>query len=205
MSSIDFSGIYAVIGPVGAILIVLLLVAIYFAIKNFYYLSVVLRSFKKSFDILEEHKDQCVDWENHKDTHNPLVGLVGDIIHTKELSTSKIRAEVSYIFNRNFEHVAKDLSYLKLISVISPLLGLLGTVLGMVDVFQAIAESVSPDPTILAGGIWSALLTTIMGLSVAIPALMAFNVLNLKFKGLYIMAVEFSYKAVHMCVGNIKE
>ncbi len=60
---------------------------------------------------------------------------------------------------------------LALIATLSPLLGLLGTVIGMIDAFQALEEAGSRvDPSVLSGGIWQALLTTAAGLSVAIPA-----------------------------------
>ena len=60
---------------------------------------------------------------------------------------------------------------LELISTIAPLLGLLGTVMGMIGAFQALQEAGSrADPAALAGGIWEALLTTAAGMAVAIPA-----------------------------------
>lgn len=75
----------------------------------------------------------------------------------------------------------RNLSALATIAHISPLLGLLGTVTGMVRSFQVIqakAGSFSPvSPGDLAGGIWEALLTTVAGLIVAIPAYVAYNYL----------------------------
>lgn len=63
---------------------------------------------------------------------------------------------------------------LELIVTIAPLLGLLGTVLGMIAAFQALQEAgTRADPATLAGGIWEALLTTAAGMGVAIPASMA--------------------------------
>ena len=63
------------------------------------------------------------------------------------------------------------LRLLELIAMICPLLGLLGTVLGMIDAFQALeAAGRRVDPAVLSGGIWTALLTTAAGLLVAIPA-----------------------------------
>lgn len=68
----------------------------------------------------------------------------------------------------------KGLRSLELIATIAPLIGLLGTVLGMIEAFQALQESGSQaDPGVLAGGIWEALLTTAAGMTVAIPATMA--------------------------------
>jgi len=73
----------------------------------------------------------------------------------------------------------KNLSALATIAHISPLLGLLGTVTGMVRCFQTIqmkATSIHPvSPGDLAGGIWEALLTTVAGLIVAIPTFVAYN------------------------------
>ncbi len=72
--------------------------------------------------------------------------------------------------------VAKLNSYLRILEVIAslaPLLGLLGTVLGMIEAFQAMeAAGTRVNPAVLSGGIWQALLTTAVGLSIAIPVSM---------------------------------
>lgn len=61
-------------------------------------------------------------------------------------------------------------AFVELIAYLSPMLGLLGTVLGMIDVFYGLAsEGSGADTGVLAGGIWEALLTTAVGLTVAIP------------------------------------
>ncbi|MFA5068846.1 MAG: MotA/TolQ/ExbB proton channel family protein [Candidatus Omnitrophota bacterium] len=75
----------------------------------------------------------------------------------------------------------KNLTALSTIAHISPLLGLLGTVVGMVSCFQVIQQkstSLNPvSPGDLAGGIWQALITTVAGLTVAIPVYVAYNYL----------------------------
>lgn len=77
--------------------------------------------------------------------------------------------------------IEKNLSALATIAHVSPLLGLLGTVTGMVRCFQTIqakATSFHPvSPGDLAGGIWEALLTTVAGLIVAIPTFVVYNYL----------------------------
>jgi biopolymer transport protein ExbB len=84
--------------------------------------------------------------------------------------------EVGEEENMVLEH---RLSYLALIGTISPMFGLLGTVDGMVQAFNVIARStVSPKPAELAGGISTALVTTLVGLWLAIPAIAAFNILR---------------------------
>jgi len=67
------------------------------------------------------------------------------------------------------------LNTLGTISTITPLLGLLGTVIGMIKVFTAITTVGVGDPTVLAGGISEALITTAAGLSVAIPSLIFYR------------------------------
>lgn len=73
---------------------------------------------------------------------------------------------------------------LELIAQLSPLLGLLGTVIGMIEAFHALEAAGSrPDPSLLSGGIWEALLTTAAGLIVAIPALFAHSWLESRVEG----------------------
>ena len=70
-------------------------------------------------------------------------------------------------------------SYVSLVGAIAPMLGLLGTVSGMVGSFQVIAQSATaPKPAELAGGISQALVTTLIGLMIAIPATAAFSMLK---------------------------
>jgi biopolymer transport protein ExbB len=90
--------------------------------------------------------------------------------------------EVGEEENMRLEH---RLSYLALIGTISPMFGLLGTVDGMVQAFSVIANStVSPKPYELAQGVMTALVTTLVGLWLAIPAIAAFNILRNRFQRL---------------------
>src|SRR5690606_4494696 len=70
------------------------------------------------------------------------------------------------------------LTLLKVISTVAPLLGLLGTVTGMIMVFQAITLFGTGDPQVMAGGISAALVTTVQGLVVAIPAVLLHTVVK---------------------------
>lgn len=81
------------------------------------------------------------------------------------------REEITRRAKRMLAEARSGLRALELIMTIAPLLGLLGTVLGMIDAFQTLQESgAQADPADLAGGIWEALLTTAAGMAVAIPA-----------------------------------
>jgi len=77
--------------------------------------------------------------------------------------------ELSVIGTRQVREIEKGLSWLGLIATIAPLLGLTGTVTGMIKAFMVIANTTSVNPSMLAGGIWEALITTAAGLLVAIP------------------------------------
>ena len=81
------------------------------------------------------------------------------------------------------------------IAAISPLLGLLGTVIGMVKVFTAITTHGVGNPTMLAGGISEALITTAAGLSVAIPALIGYRYLRRRIETL---VVEMEKEAIKL-------
>jgi biopolymer transport protein ExbB len=80
------------------------------------------------------------------------------------------------------------------IAAITPLLGLLGTVIGMIKVFAAIMTSGVGNPGILAGGISEALITTAAGLSVAIPSLMGYRYLRGRVDGLVVQMEKEAWK-----------
>jgi biopolymer transport protein ExbB len=93
------------------------------------------------------------------------------ILALTNLPESRAREEVSRVAKREIANAGVGLRALELIATIAPLLGLLGTVLGMIAAFQALQQSGNrADPALLAGGIWEALLTTAAGMAVAIPA-----------------------------------
>jgi biopolymer transport protein ExbB len=80
-------------------------------------------------------------------------------------------AETTRVAKRQIARAQSGLRGLELIATVAPLLGLLGTVLGMIAAFQALETAgAQADPSSLAGGIWEALLTTAAGMAVAIPA-----------------------------------
>ncbi|WP_319826271.1 MotA/TolQ/ExbB proton channel family protein [Thalassovita sp.] len=92
------------------------------------------------------------------------------------LDDDAARAETARVARQTLAHAQRGQRPLELIATIAPLLGLLGTVLGMIAAFQALQTAgARADPATLAGGIWEALLTTAAGMAVAIPASMALS------------------------------
>jgi len=92
-------------------------------------------------------------------------------ISEKNYSDEMVREECMRLANKELYEARRGLRIIDLIITIAPLVGLLGTVLGMIEAFQALQESgAQADPSALAGGIWEALLTTAAGMGIAIPA-----------------------------------
>ena len=84
-----------------------------------------------------------------------------------------LREEVLRLSQERLEYYDSNLDTLKVIAMVAPLLGLLGTVFGMIDAFQQMEIAGNNiNPSTLSGGIWEALLTTAVGLSVAIPTVL---------------------------------
>lgn len=95
------------------------------------------------------------------------------------MRATDVEAEVSRVGSAQIRNLESWLRGLSSIAHLSPLLGLLGTVTGMISAFMRLEEAGSRvDPSILSGGIWEALLTTAFGLTVAIPAMAAFYYLE---------------------------
>lgn len=90
------------------------------------------------------------------------------------LNAEQAQQETERVARRALLDARSGLRALDAIATAAPLLGLLGTVLGMIAAFQALQVSgARADPSVLAGGIWEALLTTAAGMAVAIPASLA--------------------------------
>ena len=87
----------------------------------------------------------------------------------KNADTETLELKLSEAIFKETPALNRALLFLKIISVVAPLMGLLGTVTGMIKTFQAITLYGTGDPKLMAGGISQALVTTVLGLSVAIP------------------------------------
>ncbi len=84
------------------------------------------------------------------------------------------REEINRAGSAQLRYLESHMRGLEMVANIAPLLGLLGTVIGMVGAFAVLEQSgARVDPSELAGGIWTALITTVAGLAVAVPALAA--------------------------------
>jgi len=99
-------------------------------------------------------------------------------------------------------HLERYIGVLGVIAAVSPLLGLLGTVIGMIEVFQVISIEGVGKADILAGGISKALNTTAAGLSVAIPALVAYRIFESRVNRFVIEIEQHALHFVEMLKGE---
>jgi len=103
------------------------------------------------------------------DLGNPLGRVLSVYESNRELDTETLELRLDEAVMKETGDLQKYLWLVKTVSVVAPLLGLLGTVTGMIRTFQAIVLFGSGDPKIMADGIAEALVTTVLGLLVAIP------------------------------------
>ena len=190
------STLYQTIGPAGTALIGVVILSIYLGLKNLIFFWLIDRGFRSFFQTVDAGKFSLDTAPEAP--RNPLIAIVLEVARQHQHHSPDLRSEVAYLFHRHFHRVKGSLSTLRLITVISPLLGLLGTVLGIIKVFEVIgaASGGSVDPSTLAVGIGEALYTTVMGLVVAIPVLALFFHLRLKLSGFQIMMMEYSYRMI---------
>ena len=100
---------------------------------------------------------------------NALGRVLGVYDANRAVDTETLELKMSEAIFRETPSLNRALLFIKIISVVAPLMGLLGTVTGMIQTFQAITLYGTGDPKLMAGGISQALVTTVLGLTVAIP------------------------------------
>ncbi|MGQ4276940.1 MotA/TolQ/ExbB proton channel family protein [Pseudidiomarina sp. E22-M8] len=115
---------------------------------------------------------------------NPLGRVMAVKDKYPQADTETLELKLSEAILREVPSITRNLTFIKIISVVAPLLGLLGTVTGMINTFQAITLFGTGDPKLMAGGISQALVTTVLGLVVAIPMTLLFATLNTRSKNL---------------------
>lgn len=127
---------------------------------------------------------------------SPLAKVISSVLRLKGRSREQIKTIAVEVAGRESGPLERYLGLLSTIATISPLIGLLGTVLGMIQAFQVIAELGVGTPATLGGGISQALLTTAAGLSVAIPTILAHRYLNDRMQRLIVEMEEYILRVV---------
>ena len=148
-------------GEIGAIIIVVGIFAMLFAVYKMVYLTMVGAKVNSQ---LKNPGRPNVD--------NPLGRVLKVYENDKGMDIETLELKLGEAILKETPGLERFLTLVKIISTVAPLMGLLGTVTGMIEVFQQITLFGTGDPQIMAGGISGALVTTVLGISVAIPTVL---------------------------------
>ncbi|MBT3227227.1 MAG: MotA/TolQ/ExbB proton channel family protein [Deltaproteobacteria bacterium] len=144
-------------------------------------------------EIAIKKKDLAAALEWVDKAKSPMTKIAKVALINSDKPKDDLKASIEEAGRIAVPQMEKFMTILQTIAVISPLLGLLGTVTGMINVFQTIVSEGTGNANILAGGISEALLTTAAGLSIAIPTLIFYNYFNKKIEH---MIVEMEHLSV---------
>ena len=111
-------------------------------------------------------------------TDNPLGRILSVYDDNETIDPESLELKIDEAILREVPQLEKYHSIVKVFAAIAPLLGLLGTVVGMIVTFQALTLFGTGDPKLMAGGISQALVTTMLGLIVAIPLVFLHSILT---------------------------
>ncbi|WP_281556250.1 MotA/TolQ/ExbB proton channel family protein [Thalassomonas sp. RHCl1] len=153
-------------GPVGYVILAIGLVGLLIALERFITLFIVGSKVSRQLK------------EKTASDNNPLGRVMLVKTQNPDIDTETLELKLSESILREVPKLSSRLTLIKIISVVAPLIGLLGTVTGMINTFQAITLFGTGDPKLMAGGISQALVTTVLGLVVAIPMVFLFTLLH---------------------------
>ncbi len=155
-------------GVVGYIILCLAVIGIVLALVRMFILSKQASRIKKQMT-------------NDIPNENNALGRVMAVYQANMHSdTETLELHLGEAISIEIPELSRGINWIKIISVVAPLLGLLGTVTGMIDVFETMALFGTGDPKLMAGGISQALITTVLGLVAAIPCVFLHTMTNNK-------------------------
>ena len=148
--------------------------------QNFYLfvIGIVLGAMRYRF-LTAESKVLDAELASGNFSENSVLGKLNRIFKDYKGTTPEdLEAQLEDVLSRAVPVLEQNLSTIKLLAAVAPLLGLLGTVVGMIETFQSITLFGTGDPKLMAGGISQALVTTMLGLIAAVPLLFVHNILE---------------------------
>jgi biopolymer transport protein ExbB len=148
-------------GPVGYTIVLLALIGFVIAVYRFVSLLLVGRKVQAQIGTPVPNPD------------NPLGRVLGVYDDHRATDTETLELKLDEAIMKEVPPLERGAAMIKTLSVVGPLLGLLGTVTGMIKTFQVITLFGAGDPKLMAGGIAEALVTTVLGLVMAVPLTLA--------------------------------
>lgn len=158
---------------VGYVIIAIGVIGLLIALERSFHLSLVGRRIRKQLK------------SDNPDPKNPLGRVMAVYFENTGLSSETLELKMDESILKDSSSLQRGLSTLKILAAIAPLLGLLGTVTGLIETFQSITLFGTGDPGLMAGGISQALVTTVLGLTAAIPLILLHSMLTTKSRRLF--------------------
>ncbi len=154
--------------------------------------------------ILGWHREKRLDDDNIADLYHssPLGRMLAAGLINRNHSREVMRESLEESGRHEVHELERYLSALGTIAAGTPLIGLLGTVIGMIKVFEAITANGIGDPAVLSTGISEALITTAAGLSIAIPSLIFHRLLRRKVDELVVEMEQAAIRVVEIIHGD---
>ncbi len=139
----------------------------------------------RGYGLVEKVARHIKDGEDHQayelasSSDTPMGRVLAQAIEVKGQDRETLETVIVHATDEEVRELSRYLQTLATIGNIAPLLGLLGTVLGMIKAFMVIQQMGGKvNAAVLAGGIWEAMLTTALGLAVALPTMVAYSYLS---------------------------
>lgn len=172
-------------GPVMYAILVMSIYALTVFIERMYYfyrISFNYRSFTTDVKKMIVDKEVDAAFMALRKTPGPLPAIILQLMNSIAAGASDLKSRMNEIGGYEIQKAEGKIKHLAVVGNITPLLGLLGTVTGMITAFSAISQKGANSPTIVAGGISEALIATAYGLIIAIPAVIAYNYLATRYE-----------------------
>lgn len=152
-------------GPVGIVITVILVIGILIGIFKVIQLTLIGGKMKSQLNNIDSPSNT-----------NPLGRILAVYQSNKTADTESLELKLDEAILRELPSVESGINIIKIFAAIAPLLGLLGTVIGMIETFQQITLFGTGDPRIMAGSISMALVTTAMGIIAALPLILTHSI-----------------------------
>ncbi|TVR51634.1 MAG: MotA/TolQ/ExbB proton channel family protein [Puniceicoccaceae bacterium] len=148
------------------ILLVIMPIGLLICLERFIFLGLVGRRMQRQLRSAEPAAD------------NPLGRIMQVYLANRNDDVETLELRLDEAILKDTPKLERGLGAIKILAAVAPLLGLLGTVIGMIITFQAITLFGTGDPKLMAGGISQALVTTVLGLATAIPLVLLHSILS---------------------------
>ncbi len=159
-------------------------------------------------DPLMESRDLLPAWEHLAASPSVLSRALGNALQkARPEAVDANKAQVEASLSESLEHeengVGQWINYLNVVATVAPMIGLLGTVSGMIGAFQTISRGGMGRPELLAGDIGQALVTTATGLTIGIPAMIAYFVLRNRLDNRMLATAQAATRLVDKLAGEL--